>query len=72
LIQQEDVNADSVKIEETVVDVSKITSFPYTVYIPITVTKEGLFNFKLVNCSKRLVDFNITEEGLFNLRVKCI
>ncbi|MDR1614898.1 MAG: hypothetical protein LBS26_04930, partial [Campylobacteraceae bacterium] len=43
---QEGVSADSVKIEETIVDVSKLTSFPYTVYVPVTVTGEGRFDFE--------------------------
>jgi hypothetical protein len=43
---EEGISADSVKTEETVVDVSKLTSFPYTVYVPVTVTGEGRFDFK--------------------------
>jgi hypothetical protein len=43
---QEGVSPNSVKIENAVVDASKLTSFPYTVYVPMVVTGEGLFDFK--------------------------
>jgi hypothetical protein len=43
---QEGVKASSVKTEEVVLDLSKITSYPYIAYVPVTVTDEGRFDFK--------------------------
>jgi hypothetical protein len=41
-----ETNTNSVKIDDVIVDVTKLTSFPSTVYVPIAVTKEGLFDFE--------------------------
>jgi hypothetical protein len=41
-----ETNTNFVKIDDTIVDVGKLTSFPSTVYVPIAVIKEGLFDFE--------------------------
>jgi hypothetical protein len=72
---QEGVNSNSVKIEETIVDVSKLTSFPYIVYVSITVTGEGIFDFKGVLhieaiegekiFNKEYFDYPLSSLGIF-------
>ncbi|MDR3178282.1 MAG: hypothetical protein LBT96_04780 [Campylobacteraceae bacterium] len=70
-----EVGTSPIKIEETIVDVSKLTSFPYTVYVPITVTGDGIFDFngvlhiealegeKIFN--KEYFDYPLSSLGVF-------